>query len=301
MLRERLASRPRDELLSIAERRAAIDAFAAQHALAITVTRSIIGGVSVERHDVGDPQPQAILVYAHGGAFVIGSAATHRSFAASIGRSAAMPLVAVDYRLAPEHGFPAARDDLVAVYAELARGGADIALVGDSAGGGLVLQAALSIRDRGLPPPVAIAVTSPWVDLSCSNLSYERLQAEETMLSAAGLKLDAARYLDGRDPRDPSVSPVHARLDDLPPVLIQVGEHEILFDDAVQLADALARDGVAVELELWEGMTHAWHVFRDLLPEASAATTRIGMFLAAAAAPDRTFVSEPGRGSMSPP
>ena len=285
-IKARLAARPRDETQSIAERRFAIDAFTADAAAQIPVTNIRVGKVAAEQHGGGDSPGSALLIYAHGGAFVIGSAATHRAFASSIAKASGLPLLAVDYRLAPERPFPAARDDIVAVYAHFAKiPGTRIALVGDSAGGGLILQAALAIRDAGLARPTGIAITSPWVDLGCNGASYASQREADTMLTREGLLLDAGRYLAGRSPDDPEASPVHADLTGLPPVLIQVGAYEILADDATLLASALARYGVTVQLEIWEGMTHAWHVFRAVLPEAVAATDRLGSFLRASVGP----------------
>lgn len=281
-IRELLASRPRDETRSVAERRDEALAATASIAARAPIRPESIGGVAVERHDPVDGVGKGALLFAHGGAYVTGSPQTHRLLAAHIGSVAQLPLLSVNYRLAPEWPFPAGRDDVVSVYEALIRSGElAIGLVGDSAGGGLMLQAALAIRDAGLPPPAAIAVTSPWVDLACRGASHETQRATETMLSTAGLLLDASRYLGGRSADDPCVSPVYANLSGLPPVLIQVGEHEILADDAVRLAEAFERSGVSVELEIWESMTHAWHAFRHMLPESEAAVRRLGAFLKA--------------------
>lgn len=280
-LRRRLASRPADHTQTVEQRRSAI-AEAAAAASGIAVTHELLDGVPVERHGSTNDNCVRALLYAHGGAYVIGSATTHRGLAASLASAARCPLFSVDYRLAPEHPFPAGRDDVVAAYSALLRRGVGpVALVGDSAGGGLVLQAALGIQRRGLAKPHAIAVTSPWVDLACDGASYRDRAAAEAMLSLEGLVSDSLRYRGDRLADDPELSLVHADLSGLPPVLIQVGEHEILHDDAVLLAEHLSAAGVPVELEIWDGMIHAWHAFRGIVPEAEAAVARIAAFLCA--------------------
>lgn len=282
-IRDLLASRPGDEIRSVAERREEAVSASAAVAAQVPVHPEVVGGVFVERHDGFPARGRGVLLFAHGGAYVTGSPQTHRALAAHIAAASGLPLLSVDYRLAPEWPFPAGRDDIVAVYEALVRSDeTSIALVGDSAGGGLMMQAALAIRDADLPAPAAVAVTSPWVDLTCRGASHETQRAEDRMLSRAGLLLDASRYLGGRNADDPRISPLHADLNGLPPVLIQVGESEILADDAIRLTEALQRDGVPVELEIWEGMTHAWYAFRGMLPESEGAIARIGTFLRAA-------------------
>lgn len=281
-IRKLLASRPRDEERSVAERRKEGLETSVSIAATVPVEHDIVGGVKVERHDAFLRSENGVLLFAHGGAYVTGSPQTHRALAAHISEAAELPLLSIGYRLAPEWPFPAARDDVVAVYEALIQSGETmIALVGDSAGGGVMMQAALAIREAGLLLPVAIAIVSPWVDLACRGASHATWRATDLMLSTDGLLLDASRYLGGRVAEDPEVSILHADLCGLPPILIQVGECEILADDAFRLAEALARDGVTVELQMWEGMTHAWYAFRGMLPESEAAITRLGAFLRA--------------------
>lgn len=279
-IRRMLAPRPRDETRSVADRREEATTASAASAARFAVLSDTVGGVEVERHAAVSSAGRGLMLFAHGGAYVSGSAATHRAPAAHVAAEVGSPLLSVNYRLAPEHPFPAGRDDIVAVYAALiAAGKGPIALVGSSAGGGVMLQAALAIRDAGLPGPVAIAVTSPWVDFACQGASHRTWGEADLMLSTPGLLLDAARYLGGLAPDLPRVSPLHADLQGLPPVFIQVGEHEILADDATRLARALAAANVPVELEVWSGMTHAWQAFRGMVPEADLAVARMGAFL----------------------
>jgi len=277
-LRSRLADRPRDETLSVEDRRRAIEAFTAPASRSIAVEHVDLG-VPVELH-VPSHAAAGALVYAHGGAYVIGSAATHRALAAAIAGAAGLRLYAVDYRLAPEHPFPAGRDDVVATFeAVSAREAAPVALVGDSAGGGIVLQAALVLRDRAGPQPCAIAVTSPWIDLGLSGATYEANRSREAMLTPEGLRLDAGRYLGGAPADAANVSVLYSSLVGLPPVLIQAGEDEILLDDSIALAERLRSAGVSADLEIWEGMIHSWHAFRGLVPEAERAIGGLGGFL----------------------
>jgi len=281
-IRKRLAERPRDETLTVAERRRALAAFTAAASASVAVEHLDLGA-PVELHVPAAAADRGALVYAHGGAYVIGSAATHRALAAAVAEAAGLRLYAVDYRLAPEHPFPAGRDDVVAVCDAVARREeGPIALVGDSAGGGLVLQAALALRDRAAPLPRAIAVTSPWIDLDLGGDSYETRREVEAMLTPDGLRLDAGRYLAGRPADAPGLSVLRSALTGLPPVLVQVGEDEILLDDSLALAERLRAAGVPTRLELWEGMIHSWHAFRGLVPEADRAIAALGAYLAAA-------------------
>lgn len=281
-IREMLASRQGDAMRSVAERRKEAVAVSRAVAAKLPVRIESIGGVAVERHDGPSLGGSGLLLFAHGGAYVTGSPMTHRSMAAQIAAAAALPLLSVDYRLAPEWPFPAGRDDVVAVYAALVGAGETaIGLIGDSAGGGVMMQAALAIRDAGLPPPAAIAVLSPWVDLACRGTSHETRRDADRMLSMQGLLLDAGRYVGGLSATDPSLSVIDADLEGLPPLLIQTGEQEVLADDALLLAQTLEKAGVPVELQIWEGMTHVWYGFRGILPEADQAMQQLGAFLRA--------------------
>ncbi len=276
-VRALLADRPRDETLTVGERRAGLEAYAARTAH-LPVERLQIAGVPVERH--AGPEDAGVIVHAHGGAFVLGSAATHRGLSAMLVEAAGATVCSVDYRLAPEHPFPAGRDDVVAVCAALAAEHPRFALFGDSAGGGLVIDAACALRDAGGPSPVALACTSPWMDLRLAGESLRSKAFVELILTVEGLELDAERYA-GRAGRA-AASPLSRDLHGLPSTLVQVGEDEVLLDDAFALADRLLAAGVPVELELWEHMTHSWHAFRGLVPEAEQATARLGAFLSQA-------------------
>lgn len=242
-----------------------------------------LGGVAGFRFASPQAAADSALLYLHGGAYVIGSATGYRSLAAELGRACGATTYAIDYRLAPEHPFPAAIEDAVAAYrALLARGIAPerIVIAGDSAGGGLALAVLIALRDAGDALPAAALFISPWADLSCTAGTITSKAAEDPTLTAEGLRVNAALYLNGADPRMPAASPIFADLKGLPPLLVQIGSAEILLDDAVAVARAAGHAGVAVQLAVWPEMIHVWHAFAFMLPEGSAAMAQAGAFLA---------------------
>jgi acetyl esterase/lipase len=223
----------------------------------------------------------AAVVYFHGGGYAIGSPRSHRHLAAAIGRAARAAVLLPDYRLAPEHPFPAAVDDAVAAYRWLLdRGQAPehTVFAGDSAGGGLTVAALLALRERGLPLPAAGMCISPWVDLALTGGSYASKAASDPIVTREGVGEMARAYVGSGDPRAPLVSPIYADLAGLPPLLIQVGSEEVLLDDAVVLAERARAAGVEISLEVWPDMIHVWHWFLPMLDEAQAAIDRIGDF-----------------------
>ena len=223
-----------------------------------------------------------ILLYFHGGGFVIGDAWSYRSLWSSLAAASGARGLGIDYRLAPEHPFPAAVDDAVAAYRWLLECGhrpGAIALAGDSAGGGLAISALVQVRRLGLPQPAAALAISPWTDLACNGESIQSKAAEDPSLTPRGLLNCAAQYLGSAPPEEPLASPVLADLSGLPPLLIQVGSLEILLDDSIRLARRAGAAGSAVRLEIWPGMPHVWHAFGFMLDEGREATRRAGEFL----------------------
>lgn len=226
-----------------------------------------------------DGDRDAVLLYLHGGGYVIGSAADYRGLAGELARAAGVDLFSVDYRLAPENPFPAATDDALAAYRGLLETGVaaeDIIVAGDSAGGGLALALLVALRDAGTPLPAAALLLSPWVDLTLSGESVRSQAGIDPSLTARGLAVCAARYV-GDDTGNPLASPLFADLRGLPPLIVHVGEAEILLDDAIRLARAAAVSGVDVTVRIWQGMIHDWALFacalsegRDLIDEAAA-------------------------------
>jgi acetyl esterase/lipase len=225
----------------------------------------------------------ACVVYLHGGGYVLGSVNTHRGLASHLAARTGLPVLVVDYRLGPEHPFPAALDDALAAYEwVLTQGFAPDRLViaGDSAGGGLTLATLHALRDRGRPLPAAAVPISPWTDLTLSGESMDALDAHDPMVRRPGLQRMADWYLGDHDPNDPLASPVFGDAKGLPPLLIHVGEVETLLDDSKRYAAAAEAAGVDVTLEVWPEMTHVWHAFGPMIPESDAAVTRVAEFVA---------------------
>jgi monoterpene epsilon-lactone hydrolase len=223
-----------------------------------------------------------VILYLHGGGYVICSPNTHRELAAQLAKATGCRALVLEYRLAPEFPFPAAVEDSVNAYRWLLAQGfkADqITMAGDSAGGGLVVATLVAIRYFGLPQPAAAASLSPWTDLACTGGTLETKAQEDPIVSRPLLEQLAQMYLAGADPKAPLASPLYADLRGLAPLLIQVGTAETLLDDAKRLAEKIRSQGGKVELQEWEGMPHVWHFFVSFLPEAKDALAYVGSFL----------------------
>lgn len=238
-------------------------------------TRGSLADVPVVRTTCGKQQ-NGVILYLHGGGFVIGSSDTHRGITGHLAKASQCLVVTPDYRLAPEHPFPAALDDAEATYLQLLAEGyapAQIALAGDSAGGGLCVSLAMRLREQQNPLPSSLTLLSPWTDLTQEHLY--RPESEPVLQSAWTAK--AAKLYAGDKPlHDPLISPVFGDLKGLPPILIQVGSDEILLNDAERLADAAKRDQVAVRLEIYNSLWHVFQVHSGQLRRATEAMQTVG-------------------------
>jgi acetyl esterase/lipase len=238
-------------------------------------------GVPAEWVVPDDCEAGRAVVYFHGGGFATGGAESARALSSHLARAMRARLLAVDYRLAPEDPYPAALDDAVAAYHfALAAGYApqDVALCGDSSGGGLVLSTLVALRDLGDPTPATAICMSPWTDLTLSGTSLQDNADADPMVSASTLALMADAYLADGDRRTPTASPLFADLAGLPPLLLQVGTSEMLRDDTMRFAARAQEAGVDVTVETWDDVFHVWHAYADLLPEARDAIARIGNY-----------------------
>jgi epsilon-lactone hydrolase len=238
-----------------------------------------IPGVDVE---VDGIDAGKVILYLHGGAYAIGSAASSVGLAADLARRAGVRLISVDYRLAPEHPHPAALEDAVAAYKgllDLERSPTRIAIAGESAGAGLAVATLVALKAAGLPRPAAAVLMSPWVDLTLSGKSVAEKAAVDPALTPDGLERRARDYVAAGDPKNGLISPLFADLTGLPPLLIQVGSHEILLDDATRLAARAAAADVAVTLEVTPQVPHVFQGFAAMLEEGDAALASAGDFL----------------------
>lgn len=228
-----------------------------------------------------ETQPNRHILFLHGGAYSTGSPALYRHISWRFAGAARAQFIAIDYRLAPEHPFPAALDDAFAAWSALLGEGADpshCAIMGDSAGGGLALALALRLRDAAVSLPGALVAISPWTDLAITGRSAQP-PAADPMLYSEHLADHAAQYLAGADPRHPYASPLYGDPRGLPPTLLQVGGDEILRDDSERMAQRMLEAGCKVTLEVWPRMPHVWHAFAPIMPEARLAIARIGAFV----------------------
>jgi epsilon-lactone hydrolase len=240
------------------------------------------GGIKAEWVSAPGADAGRVILYLHGGGYVIGSINTHRAISGRISRAAKARVLLIDYRLAPEHPFPAAVEDSIAAYRYLLAQGTRpgrIAVAGDSAGGGLAIATLVAIKEAKLPMPAAGVGLSPWVDLEGIGESMTTKAKADPMVQKDGLLQMAAAYLGGKDPRSPLAAPLYADLSGLPPLLLQVGTAETLLDDATRLAERARKSGVNVTLEPWENMVHVWQVFAPILDEGQQAIDKIGAFV----------------------
>ena len=247
------------------------------------ITEAKIGGVAGEWMDRAGVDSDHLVLYFHGGGYVIGSPKTHRALTAKLGMSAGARVFAADYRMGPENPFPAAVEDAFSAYKGLIdKEGFDpskTAISGDSAGGGLTMALLVKLRDEGIPLPKCAALLSPWVDLTGDSPTLTSLADRDPIVQKESLLQLAGWYLGGADAKNPLASPLFANLKNLPPLLIHVGTDETLLDDSKTLHKNAKKAGVPSEIEIWDDMIHVWHAFHFILPEGAEALDKIGAFM----------------------
>lgn len=247
----------------------------------ITITPVAAGGVEGAWAE-GPAAAGSVLLFLHGGGYNAGSWFTHRELAARLCLASGARVFLPNYRLAPEHRCPAAIEDAAAGYQWLLGQGSDpeqIVIAGDSAGGGLALATLVWLREHGLALPAAGVLLSPWVDLTMSGSSVRSRATSDRLVSLRGLQRAATWYVGAGDPAQPWASPLYANLHNLPPLLIQADDHELLLSDATRLAEKARASGVEVTLEVWDEMWHVWQAWAGSLPEGQQAIERIGAFI----------------------
>ena len=279
---ELLKAIPRDTEATIEEQRAAAEAtwpmFATEPS-GVEYEHSDAGGVRALWVTPEEAAPGRVLLYLHGGGYSSGSVETHKRLVAHIATAIGCRACLLGYRLAPEHPFPAAVNDAVAGYHHLLGLGLDprqLLIGGDSAGGGLSVAALVALRDAGAAMPAGAILLSPWTDLAGTGESLTTRKDVDPFIDPVGIVETGALYLGATDPREPLASPIYAELGGLPPLLIHVGDSEVLLDDSVRLADVAVRAGVETELEIWPEMIHVFQMGAGNIPESDASIAAIG-------------------------
>jgi monoterpene epsilon-lactone hydrolase len=250
----------------------------------VTVTAAALGDVPTAEITVDGIEPRHVVLYFHGGVYVMGDAALAADLASQVARRSRARAVSVDYRLAPEHPYPAAVDDALAAYEALLEDGtapSDIAFAGESAGGGLAIATLVNARDHGLPRPAVAYVMSPYADLTLAGTTMQTKRDADPLLSPEALRARVGDYTSGQDPALGLISPIFADLSGLPPLIIQAGTHEVLLDDAIRLARQAATADVEVTLDITPGVPHVFQAYHPILDEAAAALDRAGQLLSA--------------------
>ena len=270
----------------VSEQRRLLREFASTQPLppGVTVTASALGGVPTVEITIDGIEPRHTVLYFHGGVYVIGDAFQAAGLASQVGRRTRAKVTSVDYRLAPEHPYPAAVDDALAAYEALLQGGtapSDIAFAGESAGGGLAVATLINARDHGLPLPAAAYVMSPYADLTLSGATMQSKRDADPLFTPEAFPARVADYTSGQDPALGLISPIFADLSGLPPLIIQAGTHEVLLDDAIRLARQAATADVQVTLDITPGVPHVFQAYYPILDEAAAAMYSAGQLLSA--------------------
>lgn len=240
----------------------------------VTAAAAAIGHIPAQWLVSADIASDLVVLYFHGGGYCMGSSRTHQSLVSYLAKGLQAKALMIDYRLAPEHPFPAALEDAVTSYQWLLSQGhspRNVAIAGDSAGGGLAVATLLRLKEKKIALPAACICLSPWVDLSASGQSYQTKSQDDPLVQKDAILELADAYLDGRNRQTPLASPIFGDLSGLPPLLIQVGSAEVLLDDARRLSANAEAAGVEVVLEVWEEMIHVWQLFSAMLPEGRKA------------------------------
>ena len=293
---ERIRERQPETEPTLAEGRKEMDAIAKVFPVEPDVTRQAVaiadvasaggasGGIPGEWISAPGAAEDRVLLYLHGGGYAMGSIQSHGGLVGRLSRAGGVRALAIDYRLAPEHPFPAGLQDAMAAYRWLLEQGfapEKIVIGGDSAGGGLTLAALVSLRDEGLALPAGAVCLSPWTDLTLSGESFRTKVDADPVISPANAGQFVEWYVDGQPPKSPLISPLFADLSGLPPLMIQVGTAEILLDDSTRLAGRARAAGVKVVYEPWEDMIHVWQFFAPMLEEGQRAIDAAGAFISA--------------------
>ena len=279
------------DLSHVTEMRARLDKISRllKRAFGVSVEATTVNGLYAEWLRPRNPVPGKVLLYLHGGAYLVGSCRTHRQLVSHIARAAHINAIVPEYRLAPENPFPAAVEDAVGVYRALLADGIspdDIFIAGDSAGGGLTVATLLSLRHEGAPMPAAAVLLSPFLDVTASGESATTRAAQDPWFDAKDMHVVTGNYCgEGADLRNPLISPVFANVAGLPPTLIQVGDDEILLSDSTRFAEKMKAAGLDIEIEIWPGMWHVFQLFVGKMPESRRAIKRIGAYIKARSQP----------------
>ncbi len=247
----------------------------------VVIDESRLGSVDTMRVRPADGPPDAHIMYFHGGAYLFGAPRGYLGLASRIAIANNAVVHLPDYRLAPEHPYPAPILDCVQAYGALLETGVDprsVLFAGDSAGGSLTVSVMVHARDRGWPLPAGATAISPWCDLAHTGRSMRTRAGTDPLCSREALDVQARAFLQGARPDEPDASPIHAAVGGLPPVLVQVGEAEVMMSSAIRLAEHLAESGVRADLQVWPSMFHVWHLFAAILPEGQDAIDQSAAF-----------------------
>ena len=256
--------------------------FGAKTPEAVKSTRVDAGGVPSEWIEYLGAPEDSVILYFHGGGYVFGDPDSHRDIAWRLGKEAGSKVLVVNYRLAPEHRFPAAVDDAVDSYRWLLEQGfaADrIAIAGDSAGGGLAIALMVNLKELGITLPKVAVLMSPWVDLAMTGASMVSNAKSDAMLSPEAISIFASYYLGDTNPKEPLASPIFANLSNLPPTLVLVGSKEVLLSDSVTLVEKINAAGGTATLSVWPKMPHVFPILAAIIPEGKKAILDMAEFL----------------------